>query len=853
MNLENDPTNSFSNSPNGDTSTLATITNTNSDTPATSLFYSLNIGSLNCRGLTKTADPSIRSNFIRYLRSRSFDLLALQETHAATPTLQDTFHAQFQASSSLWSQHCGLISFSPDLIFSNSIISPCGRIITVTVSHSSQQFDPITIHVVYAPAQRADRYSFLADVLLESDGVDSIFSTAPTRSIILGDFNYSYSRQSSSSQLRQAPSSWLEYLDTNFVDSITPPTEYPAYTFQRGSSRSCIDYIFTSTDLSSSVQYSRPTTTLIPTSWSDHLLLTTTLRLHPPIDSSSSALAMGKGLWRAHPRLASNADFRRKLHRSLHKCVQSLDPSLSAAEKWDLLKHNAGKVCQSFSRKQAFTLTRAEDLLHKKRAGLLKKLHLNPDEVSILTPQLRIVEDQLTSLQHYHMDTLALRSGIRWRELGELSPGYLKRSVQSRAARQAIPPLLHPVTGTHCTTSEEMLETATSFYSDLYSPDPIGQLSMNSLLSSLPDDLRISQDESQHIIAPITFADLLSAFSRAPKRSSPGMDGLPYQIVRLIVLHSDCREIALATFNNALSFADIPDSWLKSSVSLLPKKPPLDTLKNFRPISLINTDAKVFTRILSGRMISTASSIITPYQTGFVRGRFIADNGLLMKLIMEHAASSGSSSIGLLLDQEKAYDRVHPDYLRAVLLRFGYPTELVNCIDHLFFGNQLHINVNGFLSSSVRQHRGLKQGDPISPILFNLAFEPFLRSVLADTRLPGFQLPSPGTPEPVKLMAYADDIVCFLNSPAELSVLQSHLDTYSKASNALVNFHKTETISLSGASSIYCAQWKDALLSHRIPSWHDSTSSEPIRYLGFPLYTSIAQRNAFLDRLLDKI
>ncbi|GAN11765.1 hypothetical protein MAM1_0907d11353, partial [Mucor ambiguus] len=48
------------------------------------------------------------------------------------------------------------------------------------------------------------------------------------------------------------------------------------------------------------------------------------------------------------------------------------------------------------------------------------------------------------------------------------------------------------------------------------------------------------------------------------------------------------------------------------------------------------------------------------------------------------------------------------------------------------------INVNGFLSSPVAQRRGLKQGDPISPVLFNLAFEPLLRRILADSALTGY-------------------------------------------------------------------------------------------------------------------
>ncbi|CEP10701.1 hypothetical protein, partial, partial [Parasitella parasitica] len=205
----------------------------------------------------------------------------------------------------------------------------------------------------------------------------------------------------------------------------------------------------------------------------------------------------------------------------------------------------------------------------------------------------------------------------------------------------------------------------------------------------------------------------------------------------------------------------------------------------------------------------------------------------------------GSSSIGLLLDQEKAYDRVHPVYLRAVLLRFGFPAALVDCISFLFFDAHLVVNVSGFHSPRVPQLRGLKQGDPINPILFNLAFEPLLRKILQDPHLTGYQLPSPQAleaPSAVKMMAYADDIVCLLSSPYNLDRLQQHLQVYSAASNTSVNYHKMEAISLSGSSGIYGTTWCAAL-----------RSLCSVRYLGFFLYTSIAQRNVYLDKLLDKV
>jgi len=185
-----------------------------------------------------------------------------------------------------------------------------------------------------------------------------------------------------------------------------------------------------------------------------------------------------------------------------------------------------------------------------------------------------------------------------------------------------------------------MLDAAATYYGTLYTPDAIDMNAVHDLLDAIPQSARLSSTASQSLLEPITFEDLCEAFSRAPTSSSPGMGGLPYQLVHLIVINPTCREIALATFNNALTHSDLPPSWLDSCVVLLPKKGPPELLQNWRPISLINTDAKVFTRILSGRMIDQASSLINPFQTGFVRGRFIADNGFLLKLIHNCQVSS---------------------------------------------------------------------------------------------------------------------------------------------------------------------------------------------------------------------
>ncbi|KAG1370529.1 hypothetical protein G6F61_011957 [Rhizopus arrhizus] len=623
----------------------------------------------------------------------------------------------------------------------------------------------------------------------------------------------------------------------HFVDCINDD-ESPGSsqaTFHRGNSQSCIDYIFASSDIAADRGPGK--VTYVQPAWTDHFLLSTSFRLRP-ITSSGNAETpqdMGKGLWRAHPRLASDPEFCDSLAVALSETVAGFDNSMFATLKWEDLKLTTARVAKSFSRRKAFIMAKAEECLQRKRRRILKNMKKNPANIDDLQPQLKVIDEQLSSYQQFHVETLALRSGLRWRELGELSAGYLKRTVATRSIKQRVPPLIHPETQVICNTKNKMLDAASTFYSSLYSSEPVDQSAIDDLLGALPDSLTLSTTAQSLMTAPLTFDDIVVGVSRSPRRSSPGSDGLPYEILSLIVNHADCRDIVLAVYNDALCYGVFPSSWKETCVSILPKKGNLADLKNWRPISLINTDSKAYTLWLHAPPI-------------YCRQWF------------SHAQKSGSTAIGLLLDQEKAYDRVHPDYLRQVLHKFEFPSKVVDSLMSLFLGTSLRLNINGFLSDPVSQLRGLRQGDPISPILFNLAFEPLLRKILLGTSFKGFSLPLSTLAHPqdenlqaVKLLAYADDVLCLLHDPGDLRVLQSHLALYSRASNAKVNFHKTQVLSLSGSPLIYSSVWRNPLLNHNISHRHDCRSLEPLIYLGFPLCSSPAQRNFFLNNLLHKI
>ncbi|CEP17760.1 hypothetical protein [Parasitella parasitica] len=189
----------------------------------------------------------------------------------------------------------------------------------------------------------------------------------------------------------------------------------------------------------------------------------------------------------------------------------------------------------------------------------------------------------------------------------------------------------------------------------------------------------------------------------------------------------------------------------------------------------------------------------------FIPSRFIGELDIIVQCMQEVATKTDSSTIAIQLDQEKAFDRVHLEYLRSCMQAFNIPNSLTTAIINIFSSTCSRVNVNGFLSPSFQQGRSLRQGDPLSSLLFNIAFDPSLRAIYNNSNITDFHIPlkadqpiTPTSPPPVKVLANADDTLITLRNPAEFVHLQSIVHRQMSASNASLNYSKTEALSLSG-------------------------------------------------------
>lgn len=544
-----------------------------------------------------------------------------------------------------------------------------------------------------------------------------------------------------------------------------------------------------------------------------------------------------------------------------------LDPTLSVQDKWDLIKRKTKQVTINFARHHDNWRKARIKKLQSERNNLLRRYR---DDIQCLQLLLPDVEGELSKLQQKILDIQMLKAGRRWLELSEKSPGYIKRTISQRADQRTISMLKHPSTGEACLDTATKLNAVQIFYQDLYTDEPIDLDSLNFMLGHI--DRTVSSEDADFIMEPIDYDDILQGARRTPKESSPGLDGIGYEILLLLVSHPSCRDIFHQVFNDAIRLAKFPKSWQASCIIILHKKGDKSDLANCRPITLIAADCKIFTRIMNARVVEVANTIITPYQCGFLPGRYIGDHGMSLQVIMDNARTANRRSFsnfaaytGIMLDNAKAYDRVHPQYLSQILLKFGFPTAFVTCITSLFFDNSIYVNVNGFLTDAISQRRGIRQGDSISPVLFNLAIEPFLLSIINNANLSGYslqhvklphQVANPWvSPAPIKVLAYADDVLSFVKSQDELLELQNCLRTYNQASNARINYSKSVAFPLHGGKM---TGTDGQQVQHHVTTtlqmkWFDSHSTGYIKYLGYPIWFATHQRDVFVAELIGKI
>ncbi len=289
---------------------------------------------------------------------------------------------------------------------------------------------------------------------------------------------------------------------------------------------------------------------------------------------------------------------------------------------------------------------------------------------------------------------------------------------------------------------QSMIQTTQRFYTRLYSKVQCSTPHVRQLLEYLPS---FPTDSFSDLGAPISREEVLDAINQMNPWKAPGSDGIYAAVYKS--LFNTITSPLTHLFNSFLNGEKIPRSFKSGITSLLMKKGDPTDLANRRPITLLPTDYKVLSKVLTNRLKTHMHRLIGEEQTGFVPGRYILNNILAADLAFREFPDMRMDCY----DLTKAYDSVSHKALHMTLEHLNFPTNFINLVDNMIKGSYTRCLVNGFLTERIPLNRGVKQGDPLSPLLFNIAIEP-LACMLRNTLKPKIY---------PRILLYADDIAIF--------------------------------------------------------------------------------------------
>ncbi len=296
-----------------------------------------------------------------------------------------------------------------------------------------------------------------------------------------------------------------------------------------------------------------------------------------------------------------------------------------------------------------------------------------------------------------------------------------------------------------------------------------------------------------------TLAEVLALRSKMPN-TAPGPDGLPYGFYKALASKLDLQ---IKSDSTAASFWDVFTSLANeirlngsnrcdfklANLSLFFKKGDPTLVSNYRPISSMNTDCKMYTNLVNRRISPWVVTKIHPDQAGFVPGRLITDHTRLASEVAHLSNSTNTDGYIISLDQAKAYDKTDIAWLLRVLSAMGIPEDLISLIEDVTHCCHTRVRINSGLSSPFVLNVGLRQGDPLSPILYDFSIE--LLGMHMRKHLTGISCC--GLP-PAKLIMYTDDMNLFMSTKENFRLVRQVMTDTMLAIGCRFNLDKTDIL-----------------------------------------------------------
>jgi Reverse transcriptase (RNA-dependent DNA polymerase) len=263
--------------------------------------------------------------------------------------------------------------------------------------------------------------------------------------------------------------------------------------------------------------------------------------------------------------------------------------------------------------------------------------------------------------------------------------------------------------------------------------------------------------DEKAILREFTPSEVIQRLRRIAKSSAPGKDGLKKaNLTGAVKANIMSLFFTLCLLNNL-----IPTAWRENRTTLIPKEGKDPTKAgNSRPITMSSMVARLFWGIIDERIRGVIK--MSPRQKGFVSESGCFNNVQIFSDVIKHMKAT-KGGVAVQIDIKKAFDTAPHEAILNALLRKGIPQYIANYIAQSYKDVSTSIaHPDGPIEITLL--RGVKQGDPLSPLLFNLLIEPLLAKLES---MAGYELDECS----ISCIAFADDLVLFARTRTKAQIL----------------------------------------------------------------------------------
>ena len=750
----------------------------------------LSILTMNVRGIRNTKK---RKSLFQMFRQGRYDIIALQETHLVETDVEilkrewgENFHLSAGTTRSK-----GLLTLFSNNISMNNVtnILMNDRIL---VSFLNSTTKPVLIINIYGPNSDKEKCIFINHL---QKGVQTAIKNSDCNNIVLlGDCNIVLDNNFDivsglphSKTVVDHFNSFVNQMDlfdiwrlkNPKVRAFTWSCKHPTFTARR------LDYIFLSSHLMSSSKKIEIKNIGLSDHKAVHLIM------------NFAAFKRGPSTFKFNTQILKDLDFINEIKLEI-KRIEALD--LNPHLKWEYVKIQIKALGMIYGRKKASEKNDKKRQLIDHINKLDAQLIHDPHNINIQNRYYQIKQQ----LEIYLLDEAEgakIRSGIKWAEEGEKCTKFFLNLEKKRSDDNTIFQLLDEPNNTYHTAPDEILKYLKNHFSSIYNPSEDKQrLDNNKEKLQFTNRNKnnqefLDEDDINLLDNEISENEVLRALKASNNKSAPGLDGLPCEVYK--VLWIDIKNLILESFNYSYTISNLCDSQKTGMICLIHKGKGLDTtnISNWRPITLTNFDYKLLAKTLALRLNYCIDKCIHSDQHAFMKGRPISEMIRIIDDITEWGKNKKSDNLILSIDYAKAFDTISTTAILDALNFFGMGERFIHWIKILLDNRKSCIRNGGFISEYFKMGRGVRQGCPISPLLFILTVELLAINIRYDENIKGIRIP--GGHRALKIQQYADDTTLFLRDLIDFREILSKIKAFGLYTGLELNKNKSNAMYIS--------------------------------------------------------